>query len=389
MRIIILISRLFVGLLFIFSGFIKANDALGFAYKLEDYYEVFGEYPILSIFDSGLFHSTALELSMFICVLEIVLGVAVIIGALPRLVGPVMLGLIIFFTFLTAFSAITGKVTDCGCFGDAIKLTPWQSFYKDLILLFFIGIIFYYRHKIKPLLTNAKHSYGVLFLGTIIPLIFTLMAYHHLPFIDFRNYKPGNDICELMTLPEGAKQDIYEITYYYKNSVTNEEITLSPQEYNDRKLWEDTTWVYADRKDKLIQKGDLPAIQNFNFVDDEGNDLTEEFLYTEGYKFICVAYDLDKTRTSRIDEIVGLQQQAEQHEINFIGLSASSDVAVNDFRHDHNVTFPFYFTDAIELKTMIRSNPGLILMNDCSIVAKWHWRDIPDWEEIKENYLNK
>lgn len=377
MKILLLISRLFVGALFIFSGIIKANDPLGFAYKLHDYFEVFGEYPIISMFDSPFFYSIALEMSIFICIIEVLLGLALILGSRPKLVAWTLLLMIVFFTFLTGFSAITGKVTDCGCFGDAIPLTPWQSFYKDIILLVFIGIIFIGRNRIRPLLSSAKATNVLMLLATVATTVFTLYAYHHLPFWDFRAYKIGNDVCELRQSVPDKMQHYYTL----KNRASGEqkEFPSFPENY-------ETEWEYVSMRSEVVETG-LPAkISNFNLSGEEG-DFTDEFLGDEGYKFLVVCYDIKKTRSKRFDQINALQEAMAARGVAFYGVSASSDRDVEEFRHRVQAAFPFLAADGTELKTIIRSNPGLVMMKGCEVVGKWHWRDVPEVEHIERQFF--
>lgn len=384
MKVIANISRVLVGILFIFSGLIKANDPLGFAYKLHDYYEVFGEYTLLQIFDNPIFYNLALETSMIICIVEVVLGIALLLGYRMQLVSWTLLIMIVGFTFLTGFSAITGKVTDCGCFGDAIPLTPWQSFYKDLILLVLIGVIFNYRKKYKPLFPKERSATAVLGLLTVLSVIFTLMAYHHLPFIDFRPYKAGNNVCELRTLPPDAQQAIYESTLIYRNKETGKE-----KEFTLENFPKGDDWAFVRQNSVLIQEGDRPVIKNFTLSDSEGNDVTEAFLQQEGYKMLVICYDISATVTRRIDEINTLQQKMEAAGIPVYGVTASGAQQVEAFRHRHQTAFPFWFSDETELKTIVRSNPGLVLFNGCTIVKKWHWRDVPSFTTLQEQYFKQ
>ena len=393
MKIIVWISRIFVGVLFIISGLIKANDPLGFSYKLKEYYDVFGGYDLLQFFDNAFFHSTALEFSMFICIVEIVLGVALIIGAFPRIVAWTLLLMILFFTFLTGFSAITGKVTDCGCFGDAVKLTPWESFYKDLVLLIFIGIIFIYRNRIQPLFSRTI-NFAVIGVATAACLIFTIMAYQHLPFKDFRPYKVGNNICELMIIPEDAPRPVYETTLIYTNKKTGEEQEFTMQEFMDQKIGENADWEWKDTKSVLVEKGFEPKIKNFRISNLDGEEVTDGLLQNEGLHFYLVMYNLDNTRTKNFDKINQLQQKFEEylktndqyHEYAFVGLTSSGAEAIEEFRHENQTAFPVYVADETELKTIIRANPGLLLLDGCKVVGKWHWRDIPDFEAIRKDY---
>ncbi len=379
MKLLTTISRYFVGVLFIFSGLIKANDPLGFAYKLQEFFDVFGQYPVLNIFDSPFWHGLVLEMSIMICIVEVVLGIALLLGAYTRIVSWVLLLMMIFFTFLTGFAAITGQITECGCFGDAIPLSTMQSFYKDLILTTMVLIIFFGRQYIRPAFKKKRNSDMALGAGVLLTVIFTLNAYHHLPYIDFRPYAEGNDICALREeIP-----DELEFSYILKNKKSGEEKSFKafPENYKEE-------WEYVKSETRVLKKGKAAVVQNFLLSDADGNDLTESFLADEGYKFMAVMYDLEKTKTSRLDKLSELAADAEKAGIPFYGVSASPMHMIEDFRFEHQLAFPFLLSDETELKTMIRSNPGLILWKGCKIVKKWHWRDLPDFEKAKKKYMD-
>lgn len=421
MKIITWISRILVGALFIVSGLIKANDPMGFAYKLQDYYTVFAEYNLLGFFNSGLFMNTALELSILICIVEVALGVALLFGSKMKLVGSILLVMIIFFTILTGFSAITGKVTDCGCFGDALKLTPWQSFLKDVVLLLLIIPIFLWRGRIprnrpkedlialpialagiilfslaiitwafpiwfslvlfvvlllaKRLITSKQIDWIMAGISFVVIGGFSIYCVSHLPIEDFRPYKPGNNVCDLR---EGVPD---ELKFYYvlKNLESGE--TKEFEKFPDN--WKES-WEFVESRSEVIKKGEAPKIHNFSFSDGDGNDVTQEFLDDPGYKFLVVIYNLDKASSKAYDEISALQQAVEDRGIPFIGASASLQKEVEIYRHEHQLAFPIYQADETELKTIVRSVPGLMLMKGCEVVDKWHWRDIPSWESLQD-----
>ena len=207
MRALTQISRILVGVLFIISGFIKANDTIGFSYKLVEYFE---------IFNMHFFVDYAVSMAMFICIFEIMVGVALLLGAYTRLNMWLLLLMIVFFTMLTGYSAITNKVTDCGCFGDAIKLKPVESFLKDVVLLVFIVIMFIGQKHIKPIVANKTIIGIALGVSLLVTTFFTFNTYMFLPKIDFLPYKVGNDIGQLMTLPEGAKKDSVAMIFIYE-----------------------------------------------------------------------------------------------------------------------------------------------------------------------------
>ena len=374
MQFLTLISRLLVGLLFIVSGLIKANDALGFSYKLEEY------------FSSGVLNMEFLIpysflLAAGICIAEIVLGVMVLIGARPKFTSFSLLGMIVFFTFLTFYSAYFNKVTDCGCFGDAIKLTPWESFGKDIILLFFIAVIFLKRNFIKPLL-SFKIENMLLVVITFFCFAFVFHTYNHLPIQDFRPYAVGKSIpegmktCDELGLPCPEKIDYFLV----KNKETGEEKELLSSEWN----WQTDDFVSITEKSLEIE-GYEPPVKDFS-ISIDGADYTDSILNSD-YAILAVAYDLSKTTKQAWSQVNDLAAGAEEIEIPFITMTASSDEMIEEFRHEVQAAYPFYFTDETTLKTIVRSNPGLLLLKRGTIIGKWHYNDFPTFEEIKQNLL--
>jgi uncharacterized membrane protein YphA (DoxX/SURF4 family) len=374
MKVIVTISRILVGLLFIVSGLIKANDPIGFSYKLDEYWQVFGMEWMSSL---------SLVISVFICVAEVVLGVAVIFGSHMVLVSWSLLLMIIFFTFLTFYSAYFNKVTDCGCFGDAVKLTPWESFTKDVVLLVFILIIFFYRNKVKSVFNSKAVDWALILIATAGAGYFSYYCINHLPVKDFRPYAVGKNIKDQMTLPEGAKKDIYEITLVYKNTVTGEVKEFSQSDYP----WQDSTWVWKETKNKLVQKGDQAPIHDFNIIDVDGNDVTEDILNDPQPIFLVVCYNLSKTNKKAFEKINPFTEACFNNGISIIGLTASSFETIDNFKHEVQSMLDFYNVDETTLKTMIRSNPGIMLLKQGTVVAMWHHNDIPDFNEVKEKYL--
>ena len=367
MRAVILIIRVLVGVLFIFSGLIKLNDPVGTGIKLEEYFEVFGTTFLIP---------ASMFFSVFLSALEVVLGVALLIWYQMKRLIWVLLCMIIFFTFLTFYSGYTGKVTDCGCFGDAIKLTPWESFTKDIILLFMISILFFKRNVFRELLT-AKTGFVVFTASCVISLFIAIYAIRHLPFIDFRPYKVGSNIPELMQIPELNLKYRYifekdgksyefdswqsDTTYQYKELLT---------------LNEDGKVLSQDELDKMSQ----PKITDYSVKNDDGDFTQATF---EGKKLLIVINDVDKTNTKNIEKIVALVESLEGMGIKPMVLTSTNEPAYDVFRHEVQLAVPYYFSDATVLKTMIRSNPGLILMQNGTVTGKWHYNDVPDVEEIK------
>jgi uncharacterized membrane protein YphA (DoxX/SURF4 family) len=362
-RIIDHVSRIIVGGLFIFSGLIKLNDPVGTEIKLEEYFEVFGQ-------DFGsfflYFKPIALELGMFLIVLEVVLGVAVLINYRMEITTVVLLILIVFFTFLTFYSAYFNKVTDCGCFGDAIKLTPWESFIKDVILVIFIMHLFWYRRRLVPMLpSNVSHS--IIAAITLISVILGIYAVLHLPFIDFRAYRIGNNIPEQMRPPE---QPNFEYTFLKKSD--GEEI--KSEQYLTDTLQYKYLGVEQTNEDKTKAN-----ITDYAVSSVDGEDVTQSTF--EGTKLLFIIYDATKASTKNIDDIRELINGLDG-KIEMMALTSSSADQFESFRHENQLALPYYFVDATVLKTIIRSNPGITLWVDGTVKGMWHHNDTPDVEEV-------
>ncbi|MFM2136337.1 MAG: hypothetical protein RL021_1737 [Bacteroidota bacterium] len=372
MKVIAQISRLLVGALFIFSGWIKANDALGFSYKLDEYFNVFGM-PWMT--------SLSLWMAIGICVFEIALGIALLLGVKMRFTAWSLLLLIVFFTFLTFWSWKFDVVKDCGCFGDFMHLTPFTSFMKDIVLLVLILFIFAQKDNIRPLVGDGPSNFLAL-LGVIGSFWYTLYCYNHLPMVDFRPYAVGKSIPEGMMLPPGAKTDSIAMVFIYKKDGKDVELTM------EQISTIDSTYTFVDRKDKVIREGDKPPIHDFTITTADGTDLTEDVLSMEKV-FLLVAYDLphsDRDVQGKVNDFVAL---AQREGIEFVGLTASGPADVEKFKKENGTRHEFYFTDATTLKTMIRSNPGLMLLKKGVVTAMWHHNDFPSYDEVKKNWLSK
>lgn len=365
------VARILVGGLFIFSGLIKLNDPVGTEIKLEEYFEVFAAdfHPVFR-----LFIPYSLEIGLVLIVLEVVLGVAVLIHYRMRLTTTVLLVLIVFFTFLTGYSAIYNKVTDCGCFGDAIKLTPWQSFYKDLVLLVFILHLFFYRKTYTPVLRTLE---GHIVIGAVTAISFYLGIYaiRHLPFIDFRPYKIGNNIPDQMKLPPGARRDSVVMTFIYRTGGKTVELTINELSRVD------STYEFVNRIDKVVRTGDRPKITDYSVTDVNGNDVTQHTF--EGAKLIIIIQNAAQASVSNIPRIRELIKDIEGRAEVMI-LTASPETEFEAFRHAHQLAAPYYFADATVLKTIVRSNPGITLWVNGTVKGMWHHNDTPTVKEVVE-----
>ena len=374
-------ARLFTGLLFIFSGFIKANDPTGFGYKLEEYFHVF---------HTDFLNDYATSIAIVVCALEIILGIWLLLGIYKKLVAWGLLLLIIFFTFLTFYSAFFEVVTSCGCFGDAIPLTPWQSFGKDLVLLALILIIFVYRNQITPLIKDSTNRGLVAAVTAIISFGIGIYTFMYLPFIDFLPYKIGNNIPSLMVLPEGKEGDVYEQIYSMKNVKTGETKTITDKIYMSEKVWEDKNWeIVGEPQSKLVKKGYQVPITDLLITDAEGNDHTQEIINNPYYNLIIVAKDLSKTNVEAIEKINKIATKlTEDYNLRIVLLTASSSED-SDFLSDklHLISEIFY-ADLIPLKSMVRANPGVLLLKSGTVIDKWHYNAMPDAKQIEDQYIS-
>lgn len=375
------ITRVIVGLLFIFSGLIKANDPMGFGYKLQEYFEVF---------HIAFLHDYATTLAIFLCTLEIILGALLLLGLWSVRVAWGLLLIIIFFTFLTFYSAFFEVVTSCGCFGDAIPLSPWQSFSKDLVLLAMILLIFKKKDQIQPLIKKESAQKFVAVLVVVASLGFGLYTTNFLPILDFLPYKVGNNIPELMRVPPGAPQDEYEITYTLKNKQSSETQKMTDKEYLKTEIWKDKNWeIIGEPESKLIKKGFDLKIKDLKITDSQGTDYNAELLENPFYNLVIVAYDLSKTDQQAIGDLNALAiNAAENFNIRTVFLTSNSVQDAELFSKKNKLVMELFFADAIPLKSMVRSNPGLILLKGGTVVNKWHYNNLPSYEALASEYFN-
>ena len=358
MKYLVGFSRIFVGILFIISGLIKLNDPIGFAFKLEEY---FGP----TVLDLPFFTPYALGISIVVVVFEVLLGVFLIIGYKPKFTVWSLLGMIVFFTFLTFYSAYFDKVKDCGCFGDALKLTPWESFTKDVILLFFILILFFGVKYIKPFF--SKFSTTIVALLTFIACL--AFGYHvlmHLPSKDFRPYKVGANITDNMIVPEDA--DKGEIEYHYTFKINGEEKT-----FTTNGSYPNVDGEFLRVETNTIREPYEPPIHDFS-IERDGEDFTAEILQEE-HLIMIVSYNLDKAEAKGLKAIKTVTDQAIKNGYEVVGLTATGPDEQQLFKEAYKLNFNFYFCDETALKTIVRSNPGILKLEKGTIIQKLHFND--------------
>ncbi|MBK7271568.1 MAG: DoxX family membrane protein [Flavobacteriales bacterium] len=444
MRILLIICRILVGATFIVSGLVKANDPLGFSYKLQEY---FAE----SALNMPWLEPWALALAILACLGEIVLGFAVLVGGRMKLATWALLLLTLFFGWLTAYTAtcdpdatytvlVNGVseehgvtcVTDCGCFGDAMKgsvgrsLTPWESFTKDLILLVFVLPIFFAALRKPGIPFNSTADDRILLPGGLIAVaiwswvfgsffylgftviglagyllikrflqgpkaewstagwiaafggVFIWWCLVHLPWIDYRPYAVGKNIAEQKASGTAPEQNIFMT---YRNTKTNE-----TKEFDTKGAypWDDSTWVYVDRRVEVLKAGVEAPAQDFNLVDVDGNDLTADILGDPTPVLLITAYNVEKAATGCLPAINTLAQDAFKNGWYVYGVSASGWESIDAFRHEHQTPFDFVQCDEKTVKTVVRSNPGVVLLQQGTVRGVWACGDVPVFAEAKE-----
>lgn len=364
--------RIAVGLLFIFSGVVKANDPMGLANKMTEFFEP-------SVWNMPWMIPYALPLSVLMIAFEIIAGVALLLGFMFRLFSLFLLLLNIFFTFLTAYVYYwdvimhSAKVRECGCFGDCIKISNAETFWKDVVLLAAALILFLFRNRIRPLLPKYPNT-AIFVLSIFFAFGVQWWALEHLPFYDCMPYKVGNNIPEHMKLPPGSTPAEYQSTFIYKKDGQSKEFT------QDNLPWEDTTWVFEDRTDKLIKPAvGEAAIKDFSVSDFEGNNYTDAILQDPGYTYLLFVKNPQKARTDNMDRLQRLMQDAKKNNIPFYVLSSGNKQATEDWKKKWNLSYAELYTlDGTANKTAVRTDPGLILIKAGTIMGKWSFRDYPD-----------
>ena len=364
MKIILQASRILVGVLFIFSGLIKANDPAGLSYKMQEFFEVWGLHG---------FNDYTLALSVLMIAFEIIAGVAVLLGWQFSLFSWLLLILIVFFTFLTGYAVFSGKIRECGCFGDCIKLTADQSFVKDLVLLILIGLLLVYRKNIKPMLGHGA-SLGVLVLTA--GAAFGLQAYvlKYLPIVDCLPYKKGSNISENMKIPEGSIPDSTVINFVYLKDGKEMEFDAGsfPEDFND------SMYQFVKRYDKVVRIGNAqPPIKDFVIISQAGNDTTKAILEKEGRILVVFSKSLpkDTKKWGWADEFKTLRDAALSKDIPIIWVSSDADNLAEGLATLGLQQMVVMKGDAVAIKTAARVDPSIYLLNKGTIEGKWSYAD--------------
>ncbi|MFA5971034.1 MAG: BT_3928 family protein [Lentimicrobiaceae bacterium] len=362
-------SRILIGVVFIFSGFVKGVDQLGTAYKLEDYFIAFN-WDFLTPF--------ALFFSIALCTLEFTIGVMVLLNLRLKVTSWLLLGMMAFFTALTLNDALYSPVPDCGCFGEAIKLTNWQTFYKNLILLPFAITIFSYRRKFNPFTSISKQW---ILTGFIVALFagFSFWNYTHLPLFDFTEWKTGHKL-----YLDNPKQIKYYLTYKNKNTGEEKEYLSPDYPFNDS-LWM-AQWEFVSQR---VEDPNNYVGKSLVISDTSGNNVTASIIRNPDYQLIVNSYDLSTADRKAFVKLNAFCAKAYADGIPTAVLVSSQPADIAKFANENKLRLDFYTSDDIVLKTIVRSNPGLLLMKDGVILKKWNHNDIPDYEDFKKSLGTK
>ncbi|MCI6412746.1 MAG: DoxX family protein [Butyricimonas virosa] len=374
MRLVKNLCRIIVGIVFIYSGFVKGIDPLGSDYKFTDYFNAFG---------MGWMNATTLFFSFALSLVEFLIGIALLFNLWVSRMAWGSLLFMAFFTPLTLVLALTNPVSDCGCFGDAMILTNWQTFWKNIILLLLAIMIFMYRKEYKSSLPLVG-QFSFLALAGAGMLCLSVYCYRHLPVLDFRPYAVGKNITEGMRLPEGAEPDQYEVTLKYKNKQTGEVQSFTEENYP----WQDTlNWEYESSSERLVKKGYITPIHDLVIEHPTLGNITEEILEDDNHTILAVAYNLTQSDVQYQPAINRLAEYAQEKGIRFYGLTSSSERDIETYKKRYHVPYEFCTADEIQLKTMIRSNPGVIILREGTILNKWAGKDVPDVKELQDTDL--
>jgi len=373
MKALRIICRVVIGLLFIFSGYVKAIDPMGSHIIFSEYFKAFHMTAIMPFFLPLVVITAPLA--------EMLIGFCALMGVRMKetaWAGVLFMG---FFTVLTLILAVFNPVSDCGCFGEAIKLTNWETFFKNVLILPFVGVMFWQRRNYKSFASCRTEwitaACLLLFSGALM-----LYSYRHLPLIDFMSYKVGNNIKELMSRPEDAESDVYETILYYEKDGKKQAFGINNLP--------DSTWKFADAESKLVKKGYVPPIHDFSIVTPDGEDITESVFDLPGYVFILAMPRTEKASTKQMKKINALADYClTQDNLHFFALTGSVGEQIENFVAKTGAMYPFYNTDEKPLMSMVRSNPGLLVLSNATVLAKWSHFDIPTPATVEKEIVNK
>ncbi len=364
-----------MALTFILSGFVKAIDPLGMQYKINDYLEAFGLLAYVP-------QMGTLVVAVGMAAVEFCVGINLLFAIHRRLTSQLLVVMMLFFTPLTLWLAIADPVSDCGCFGDAIVLTNWQTFWKNVVLLA-AAVVMARRPKDMFRFVSLSNQWIVANFSAVFILVMSAWSLYYLPLFDFRPYYVGANIREGMEMPEGAEEPQFETTFIMEKDGEEREFTLDN--------YPDSTWTFVDSKTVQTSAGYVPPIHDFSIVRcDTEDDITEEVMNDTGYTFLLIAPSLTHADDSRADLYGLIHEYADDNDAAFYCLTASGEEDIRRWEDITGAEYIFCHTDETTLKTIIRSNPGLLLIKDGTILRKWSHNALPDEKALAgdiEGYL--
>ena len=371
MKYIIWLFRIALGCLFIFSGLVKANDPLGLAYKMNEIFDVWEMHWLAN-------YSFAFSVGMI--AFEVIAGVAMLVGNSFRTWITLLVLVNVFYLFLTWFIWTSGKVKECGCFGDCLKISNAETFYKDVALTVISVFLFIFRYRVFPLFKKENMNMGIVAVSALFICGFQWWTLHHLPVHDCLPYKAGNNLWEKRQPSPDAKPAEYAtVLTYQKNGIKKE---FTSEEFNAQKIWEDPKWKFVDSKSTLLKEAtgqpEIPSDFTLNNLDDD--DVTKEVLTAKGYTFLWFVREPDKAKLSpkSMEKLHNIINKATAMHVKFYVLCSSGPDLCKTYQEVWDMkTVTFLTLDQTVSKTAMRSNPGLMLLNDGVVVSKWSYMDYP------------
>lgn len=374
MKFFITAIRIFTGVLFIFSGVVKAIDPKGLAFKMQEFFEAWSSSGLLPTLMKVL-DTNALTFSIIMITLEVVLGVALLVGWQKKLTVWLLFLLMLFFTFLTSYVLFTGKIRACGCFGDCIPLTPIQTFSKDILLLLFATLLIIHVKYITPI-AKTLFNFLYIFIATALVLFLQFYVLKNLPLVDCLPYKAGNNIVELSKMPANAIQDKYEYKFVYQKNGKVQEFSAD--------AIPDSTWAFVDRKQTLIKKGsnNVPVINDFSLTTEGGIDSTDAILNTRGQYYLLFIKDMIGYPSNWTGDYDFVMKALNNNKKILIVTSQIEKVKAH-FKASANMSsyygrLIFLSCDATVMKTVARVNPTLYLMDGPVVKQKWSWNNFEE-----------
>ena len=370
------LSRWIVAITFIFSGFVKLVDPRGFEYKLEDYLISFGMPDLFFL---------ALPFAVALSTIELTLGIFLLLGIYRKWTSRLVLTFMMVMTPLTLWVALKNPVKDCGCFGDAIVISNWATFYKNIVLSICAILLLLYPNRLRQFfkskrITNIAAVYTIIF-----GLFFGIYNIINDPVIDFRPYKIGSNIPKKMHI-DPSKSDVFENIFIYKKN--GKEQVFTERNYP----WNDSTWEFVDMKSKLVKRGAQPEIEDFSIIQlqydrdkqsfSDKTDITDSVLHSNRYQFLIISYDINKLDNGSLKRLKAVKKYADTNGYALYLLTASSSEEIKNWEKRARSGFIFCHSDERMLKTFMRSNPGLVLMKNGIIYNKWDSNSIPNVKQL-------